>query len=137
MIQQATNGNGGKNRISGGKAGGKNGNGNGRGNGHKASGSNGNGHHSKSNGKHLRLSMAEVELKIQQFEKVKTAAKAGYMEADRLEAEIIQALGVGKSLTLTDGRLARVVDNFRDAQGNPKIKAYKPCGVKLAEVEIK
>jgi hypothetical protein len=38
---------------------------------------------------------------------------------------------------MKDGRTVRVKDNFRDATGQPKVKAYAIAGVKLAEVEVK
>jgi len=145
MIHTA-NGNGSKSRITGTKASGKNGNGNGRGNGHKGtngkangngSGSNGNGHHGTGNGNPVRLSAAEVELKVQQFEKHKAAAKEQYEAADRIEQELIESIGVGGSVTLGDNRTARVVNNFVDASGAPKVKHFGLAGVKMFDLKIK
>jgi hypothetical protein len=80
---------------------------------------------------------ATLELMAQQWEAAKATAKFHYTEADRIEQELIAAVGVGGLLPLSDGRTLRVKDNFRDAAGNPKIKAFSMAGVKLCEVEVK
>ena len=110
-------------------------NGNGKSNGRN--GSNGHGSNGHGNGKANRLTAAECELRIQQFEKRKAAAKELYDEADRLERELIEALGDGGSLSLTDGRTCRVVNNFIDASGRPKAKHYGLAGVRILELKIK
>ena len=121
---------------------------NGNGNGH--SHSNGNGHsngsrlngsgNSSSQGKPSKAGQpcaAELELLAQRWESVKAAAKQAYAEADQIEQQLIESIGVGGMLPLSDGRTLRVKDNFRDAAGNPKVKHYALAGVKLSEVEIK
>src|SRR5579859_7622398 len=62
---------------------------------------------------------ADVELTVQRWESIRAQAKELYEEADHLEQQIITALSVGGSLVLSDNRTVRVVDNFRDAAGNP------------------
>lgn len=80
---------------------------------------------------------ARAELLIQQHEANAAAAKAMYADNDRILAELRELLGIEKPLVLTDGRRARIKDNFRDSAGNPKIVAYKPCGVRLFDLEVK
>ncbi len=80
---------------------------------------------------------AELELLAQRWEAVKAQAKQYYSEADRIEEQLIAAVGVGGVLQLSDGRRLRVKDNFRDAAGNAKLKAFTVAGIKLAEVEVK
>jgi hypothetical protein len=116
----------------------RNGKTNGRGNGH------GNGHSGKpaANGKpngngHSKRCAADIQLLANSWESAKTSAKMYYSQADQIEAQLIDILGVGGSLLMKDGRMVRVKDNFRDASGQPKVKAFAMAGVKLCEVEIK
>lgn len=80
---------------------------------------------------------ARAELLIQQHEANAAAAKAAYAENDRILAELHALLGIENPIILTDGRRARIKDNFRDSAGNPKIVAYKPCGVRLFDLDVK
>lgn len=81
--------------------------------------------------------LSEVEQLALQLEDAKEQAKRLYEEADRLMIEIHDAVGLGNSIRLSDGRKLEVVDNFRDSKGNPRIVAFRPCGVKLYDVKIK
>lgn len=80
---------------------------------------------------------ASLELLAQRWESLKATAKAAYAEADLVEQELIQSLGVGGSVLLTDGRVLSVNDNFIDRHGQPRNVAYKPCGVRRFEVAVK
>lgn len=80
---------------------------------------------------------ATAELLIQQHEANAAAAKSLYAENDRILTELREMLGIESPIILTDGRRARIKDNYRDSAGNPKIVAYKPCGVRLFDLEVK
>ena len=80
---------------------------------------------------------ATAELLIQQHEANAAAARAAYAENDRILAELREILGIEKPIVLTDGRRARIKDNFRDSAGNPKIVAYKPCGIRLYDLDVR
>jgi hypothetical protein len=84
-----------------------------------------------------RLCDAEAEILARQLEAEQAAAKAHYAEADRLQDQLIAALGIGTAIVLSDGRTLRVKDNFVDANGNPRNVSYRPCGVKRFEVVVK
>lgn len=116
----------------------KSANGNGRnGNGHSHSGRNAPNGHSNGNAKPHNRCAAEIELLTQQWEAKRTEAKQRYEEADRLEQQLIDAVGVGGFVALSDGRAVRVNHNFIDRNGQPKVKAFTVAGVKLLEVEVK
>ncbi|MCC7419809.1 MAG: hypothetical protein IT428_05990 [Planctomycetaceae bacterium] len=74
---------------------------------------------------------------VQQHEDKRAAAKELYAEAERLEMQIQDLIGIEKSIALPDGRTARIVDNFRDKHGQPKRTAYRVCGVSLTELAVK
>jgi hypothetical protein len=84
-----------------------------------------------------RLCDAEAEILARQLEAEQAAAKAHYAEADRLQDQLIAALGIGTAIVLSDGRTLRIKDNFVDAAGNPRNVSYRPCGVKRFEVVVK
>jgi hypothetical protein len=111
---------------------GTNGNGGHKGTNGKA---NGNGHHG--NGKAVRISAAEVELKVQSWEKKRADAKALYSEADMIERQLIESLGTNCTIAISNGRTVKINDNFLDKAGQPKNVSYKPCGVKRFEIEVK
>ena len=80
---------------------------------------------------------ADIELAVQRWETAKAQAKELYSTADTLESELVSALGVGGSLTLTDGRVVRIVNNFVDANGTVKMKHFGLAGVRQFELKIK
>jgi hypothetical protein len=80
---------------------------------------------------------AEVELLVQQWEAKKAAAKELYSAADELESQLLQAIGVGGSIQMSDNRIVRVVDNFIDANGNVKAKHFGLAGVRRFELKCK
>ena len=58
--------------------------------------------------------------------------KTHYGLADSLLAELIGALKPGQEVKLSDGRVARLVDNFADGRN----KHYKPAGVCRYEIGV-
>jgi len=73
----------------------------------------------------------ELADKIIAMEKLQHKARANYAAADELAEEIIPLLKKRKKVRISDGRVARLKDNF--ARRN---KAFKQCGVNRFEVEI-
>lgn len=83
-----------------------------------------------------KLTPHDVSLRVERMLAAKEKAKSLYAECDRIEAELIAAIG-STVVTLSDGRTVRVNNNFIDKNGKPKNVAYKVCGVKLLEVVVK
>lgn len=79
----------------------------------------------------------ELELLILEHEEAKAKAKALHERCDQIEQTLIANLSLQASLTLSDGRVARIEDNFTDKHGNPKNVSWKPCGVKRFEIAVK
>lgn len=79
----------------------------------------------------------KIENLILRHEKVKNKAKELYGKADEIQEKLIKIMGVEKKITLNDGRVAVIHNNFTDKDGNPKNVAWKPCGVKLYELKVK
>lgn len=84
-----------------------------------------------------RLTDAELELRLQRWEKLKAEAKSLYSEADLLEQELISQMGPSGSIVLSDSRVLRVVNNFIDKNGQPKMKHYGLAGVRMYEIAVK
>ncbi len=80
---------------------------------------------------------AEIELLAVAWVNCKASAKKLYEEADGLEARIIELLGVGNSLRMTDSRTVRASDNFIDKNGNVKTKTVAIAMARRFEVEVK
>ena len=79
----------------------------------------------------------KIEKLILKHEQVKNKAKELYGKADEIQDKLIKVMGVEQKITLTDGRIAVIHNNFTDKDGNPKNVAWKPCGVKLYELKVK
>lgn len=84
-----------------------------------------------------RLGNDELELLVMEFEEAKAKARQLYERCDQIESALIASLGLQGTLTLSDGRSARIADNFIDKDGNPKNVSWKPCGVKRFELAVK
>lgn len=83
------------------------------------------------------ISQSEIVLLVQRHQQLTAAAKAAYAERDGIEAKLFSALPVGAVISLPDGRSAKIVDNFIDANGNPRNTAFRPCGVSRFELKVK
>jgi hypothetical protein len=59
-----------------------------------------------------------------------------YAKSDELDIKIKDIVGVGGSLVLPNGQVLRVVDNFRDASGAPKLKAFGAAMVSLWSIKV-
>lgn len=89
----------------------------------------------KATTKRRKLSTRSIELRVARMLSAKAKAKSLYEECDRIEAELIAAIKT--DVTLGDGRVVRVKNNFIDANGAAKNVAFKPCGVKMWEIVVK
>ena len=69
--------------------------------------------------------------KIVEWERLQHKARASYTKADELLEEIMPLLKKRKKVRISEGRVARLKDNF--ARRN---KAFKQCGVNRFEIEI-
>jgi hypothetical protein len=82
----------------------------------------------------------DVTALVKRLERRKALAKRAYDECDQIEAELIRRINETGSGTgcwfLTDGRMARVVDNFVDKHGQPRLKAWGHAAVKRFEIEV-
>jgi hypothetical protein len=70
--------------------------------------------------------------KIEQHLEARERGKTHYALADRLLDELIKTLKPGQEVKLSDGRVARLVDNFADG----KNKHFKPTGVSRFEIGL-
>lgn len=101
-----------------------------------------NGHtngHAKPNGKPAGTGARnlQVERLVTRWESLKAEAKAAYEEIDRIEGELIASLTTADAVTLSDGRTAKIVDNFLDRHGQFRNVSYRPCGVRRFELQVK
>lgn len=78
-----------------------------------------------------------IERLILKYEQVRAEAKAMYAEADRIQEDLINLMGIESPAILSDGRTAKIDDNFLDKHGQFKNVSYKPCGVKRFELSVK
>lgn len=81
--------------------------------------------------------LADVAAMAARWEAAREEAKRLYAECDRLQQQITETIGVGNPIRLSDGRTLEVADNFLDKHGEPKLTAFKPCGVKRFDLKIK
>ena len=79
----------------------------------------------------------KIEKLILKHEQVKNKAKELYGKADEIQDKLIKVMGIEQKITLADGRIAVIHNNFTDKDGNPRNVAWKPCGVKLYELKVK
>jgi hypothetical protein len=68
--------------------------------------------------------------------KIRTAAKAGYQEAERIETELLAAAKTARTPFVVDGQQVRVKNNFIGPDGLPRNTAWKSAGVKFEELEL-
>lgn len=69
--------------------------------------------------------------KIIAYEKMKCKARQCFIRADEMSEEIIPQLKKRKRVKISDGRFARIKDNFAR-----KNKAFKQAGIERYEIEI-
>jgi hypothetical protein len=81
-----------------------------------------------------RLGNDEIELLVLELEAKKAQAKAIYAECDDIENRLIANIGPTGKVTMGDGRVARIKNNFILKNGEMVNVAWKPCGVRLYEV---
>ncbi|MCI0357287.1 MAG: hypothetical protein L0211_02235 [Planctomycetaceae bacterium] len=70
--------------------------------------------------------------KIEEHLQARERGKTHYALADKLLDELITELKPGTEIELSDGRVARLVDNFADG----KNKHFKPTGVARFEIGL-
>lgn len=81
--------------------------------------------------------LSEVEQLALQWEDAKAQTKRLHEECDRIQQELTDTIGIGNPIRLSDGRHVEIQDNFIDKNGQPKLTAFKPCGVKRFDMKIK
>jgi hypothetical protein len=81
-----------------------------------------------------RLANDEAEILVLELESKRAAAKALYSEMDAIEAKLIETLGPTGSLTMGDGRVARVRNNFYAEDGSLRNLQWKSSAFRMLEV---
>ena len=95
---------------------------------------------------------AEVELLVQQMERLSSEAKERYAASDVIEQKLIAMLAGGKtnldalavlaarqadSVTLSDGRTVKLTSKFFSADGSTKPKGWGMAGIQAVEIVVK
>ena len=80
------------------------------------------------------IELSAVLLRLRDLQAQIEAVKPLYAEADLLTLELVRVGFV--SMTLADGTVASLVDNFVDAKGLPKLTAWKSCGIKRFDIDF-
>lgn len=73
-------------------------------------------------------------LRLREVQGALEAAKPLYSEADALTLELIARGWRGG--VMPDGTSALLLDNFTDKEGQPKLTAWKSCGIKRFEIDF-
>ena len=78
-----------------------------------------------------------IEEKVKELELLKAHAKNLYAQVDELQNQLIEKMGIDVPYELSDGRVAKIHNNFVDKDGNPKNVAWGHGSVRLYELKVK
>lgn len=80
----------------------------------------------------------EIAMLAEKSEQLYQKGRELYAQSDDIDRQIMEKLGIGGSCVLPNGLICRVVDNFKNTDGTPKLKAVgiamvAPYAVKVSK----